>query len=103
MVTTYNKKYVKALGLTTSTEAYIQSRILKKTLENISVDYRRGIHEGGSAIDEVNYLCKTWFQRGSEIRNSTRNKVSNKNSSENKLFWLKNIFLFKSLIFFNYR
>ncbi|KAF9763721.1 hypothetical protein NGRA_1100 [Nosema granulosis] len=53
LVTTYHKKYIKALGLSTSTEAYIQSRVLKKTLESISLDYRRGNNEGGSAIEEV--------------------------------------------------
>ncbi len=57
VVTTYHKKYVQMLALSTSTEAYIQSRVLKKTLESISLDYRRGIQEGGSSLEDGEMLA----------------------------------------------
>ena len=45
IVTRFHKQYVAEIGLTDRIEAYIQSRVLKKTLESISFDYRRGIDE----------------------------------------------------------
>ena len=42
VVTTYHKKYSKEIGLADSVEAYIQTIVLKKTLESISFDFRRG-------------------------------------------------------------
>lgn len=45
VVTVYHKKYLKELGITPNIEAYIQSRVLKKTLEGISFDRRRGLEE----------------------------------------------------------
>jgi len=45
-VTNYHRRHVQELGLTTATEAYIQARVLKITLESISFDSRRrGPHE----------------------------------------------------------
>ncbi|EQB61573.1 hypothetical protein NAPIS_ORF00851 [Vairimorpha apis BRL 01] len=38
VVTTYHKRYVKELGIQPSLEAYIQSVVLKKTLERITMD-----------------------------------------------------------------
>ena len=40
-VTTYHEKYKKELKVTNRIEAYIQSKILHKTLESISLDYKR--------------------------------------------------------------
>ena len=41
VVTNYHKNYSKEIGLTDSIESYIQTIVLKKTLESISFDYRR--------------------------------------------------------------
>ena len=38
----YHKGYRKLLGVENFIEAYIQSTILKRTFESISVDFRRG-------------------------------------------------------------
>jgi hypothetical protein len=45
----------KLFGISTKTEAYIQSLVLKKTLESISFDRRRGIEEedGHSEVDTL--------------------------------------------------
>ena len=40
IVTTFHKRYSKEIGITDSVEAYIQSIVLKKTLESIFFDYR---------------------------------------------------------------
>ena len=56
VVTKFHKKYVKEIGLSTRTEAYIQSRVLKKTLDSISFDRRRNLGEGedcGGSIEEA--------------------------------------------------
>ena len=42
MVTMYHKKYIKELGLSNVIEAYVQPKVLKKTLECLSFDQRRG-------------------------------------------------------------
>ncbi len=55
MVTKYHKKHRNEIGISTKTEAYIQSLVLKKTLESISFDRRRGIEEddGHNEIDAL--------------------------------------------------
>jgi hypothetical protein len=46
VVTNHHRRHMKELGISTATEAYIQSRVLKMTLESISYDFRRrGAHE----------------------------------------------------------
>ncbi|EQB61708.1 hypothetical protein NAPIS_ORF00715 [Vairimorpha apis BRL 01] len=42
IVTKYHAKYKKALEISDRIEAYIQSVTLKKTLESVSMKYRRG-------------------------------------------------------------
>ena len=42
IVTKYHAKYKKALEISNRIEAYIQSVNLKKTLESVSMEYRRG-------------------------------------------------------------
>ena len=42
IVTKFHKSYNKEIGLTTKIQAYIQFIVLKKTLESISYEYRRG-------------------------------------------------------------
>ena len=51
IVTNIHRKYVQEIGLTDNIEAYIQSIVLKKTLESISLDYRRG--EPEAALVEI--------------------------------------------------
>ncbi len=57
-VTTYHKKHISSLGLSVSTESYIQTRVLKKTLESISLDFRRVNHEGGGAIRDIEEIAE---------------------------------------------
>ncbi|KAI5169548.1 hypothetical protein PAEPH01_0802 [Pancytospora epiphaga] len=42
VVTNYHKQYSREIGFTDSVEAYIRTIVLKKTLESISFEYRRG-------------------------------------------------------------
>ena len=45
LVSPYHHKYVKMIGIPRTTEAYIQSLVLRKTLECISMEYRRSHDE----------------------------------------------------------
>ena len=45
LVTKYHKKYIKELDITNNIEAYIQSKVLKKTLESISFEHRREVKD----------------------------------------------------------
>ena len=45
IVTTYHKKYEKELGITRNISAYIQSVVIKKTLQGITFNLRRGENE----------------------------------------------------------
>ncbi|KAL4713368.1 hypothetical protein ACJJTC_016836 [Scirpophaga incertulas] len=45
LATKYHKKYRKEIGIQPKTEAYIQSLVLKKTLESVSFERRRGLEE----------------------------------------------------------
>ncbi len=51
VVTKYHKKYIQELGIQPFLEAYIQSIVIKKTLESISLERRRG-HDQGEAGEE---------------------------------------------------
>ncbi|KAI5168375.1 hypothetical protein PAEPH01_0072 [Pancytospora epiphaga] len=42
VVTNYHKQYLREIGLTNSAKGYIQTIVLKKTLESISFEYQRG-------------------------------------------------------------
>ncbi|TBT98663.1 hypothetical protein CWI36_2288p0010, partial [Hamiltosporidium magnivora] len=50
IVTKYHKTYLKRLQIPINVEAYIQSIVLKKTVEMISFDRRRGIEASLSVI-----------------------------------------------------
>ena len=54
-VTRFHTKYRTEIGIQPKTEAYIQSVVLKKTLESISFDRRRGLEEddGYHQVDEL--------------------------------------------------
>ena len=41
----YHKKHSKDIGLQPKVEAYIQSIVLKKTLENVSFERKQGIED----------------------------------------------------------
>ena len=41
IVTKLHKQYLKDLGINSTIEAYMQSVVIKKTLESVSLDYRR--------------------------------------------------------------
>lgn len=45
LVTKYHKKHRSEIGIQPKTEAYIQSLVLKKTFESISLERRRGLEE----------------------------------------------------------
>ncbi|TBU13029.1 hypothetical protein CWI38_0554p0010 [Hamiltosporidium tvaerminnensis] len=49
IVTKYHKSYLKRLEIPMNVEAYIQSIVLKKTVETISFDRRRGFESGLNA------------------------------------------------------
>ena len=53
----YEISHRSEIGISTKTEAYIQSLVLKKTLESISFDRRRGIEEE-DGHKEVDVLVK---------------------------------------------
>ncbi|KAI4292115.1 hypothetical protein PAPHI01_1389 [Pancytospora philotis] len=42
VVMKHHKRYVRDIGIPESVEAYTQTIVLKKTLESISLEYRRG-------------------------------------------------------------
>ena len=58
VVSTYHKKYSNEIGIPEIVEAYIQTRVLKKTLESISFDRRRGHGEDDSRGMEVEKVLK---------------------------------------------
>ena len=58
VVTIFHKSYMSELGITPNVEAYIQSRVLKKTLESVSFDRRRNMIEGNELEEEVEEAVK---------------------------------------------
>ncbi|KAF7682659.1 hypothetical protein TCON_2125 [Astathelohania contejeani] len=53
VLTKYHRSYLKELRFTPQIEAYIQSTVLKKTLETISLEHRRSIEDRLEATDVV--------------------------------------------------
>ena len=53
MVSTYHSKNLKELGITRNIEAYIQSAVLKATLELVTFDRRRGDLSGFEGMNAV--------------------------------------------------
>ena len=53
VVTKFHKQHMREIGVTDHIEAYIQSIVMKKTLELVSMEYRRGIEEGLERRDDV--------------------------------------------------
>ena len=58
LVIKYHSKYRRELDIDNRIEAYIQSRVVKRTLESISLEYRQGLGEGGGAIEDVTSILK---------------------------------------------
>ena len=50
LVTVYHKKHIKELEITDNVKAYIQTIVLKKTVESISFEHRRELNRD---IDET--------------------------------------------------
>ena len=50
IVTNYHKKYSREIGISDSVEAYIQANVLKRTLESISFEHRRGDEQCEQAL-----------------------------------------------------
>ena len=74
LVTKYHKNYVKELELSSKTEAYIQFLVLKKTLEPISFEGRRGLEEKDE-FEEISALAeKPKKTRGEETTASSSPK-----------------------------
>ena len=48
IVSAYHKKYTEIIGIPYTTEAYIKTRVLKKTLESVSFERRRSSEANGS-------------------------------------------------------
>ncbi|WUR02149.1 reverse transcriptase [Vairimorpha necatrix] len=53
VVTKYHRKYIKELEIQPYLEAYIQSIVMKKTLESISLERRRGYDQEDAGEEEV--------------------------------------------------
>ena len=53
IVTCFHKSYIKEIGVLPHIEAYIQSLVLKKTLETISLEKRRGIEDDADIENQV--------------------------------------------------
>lgn len=69
LVTKYHKKHRNEIGISTKTEAYIQSIVLKKTLESISFSRRRGIEEE-DGHNEVDVLVNKMTEATEGVENA---------------------------------
>ncbi len=66
IVTGFHKRYRKELGVEKYVEAYIQSVILKRTFESISIDFRRTSALVGGSRDEMVEAATTELYRKEE-------------------------------------
>jgi hypothetical protein len=53
VVTSYHKKYIQELDVQPTLKAYIQSVVLKKTLESFSLDRRRELDQEETGEEEM--------------------------------------------------
>ncbi|KAF7682499.1 hypothetical protein TCON_2274 [Astathelohania contejeani] len=58
VVTKYHRNYLKEINIISTIEAYIQLTVLKKTLETISLEYRRSIEDSIDVRDRVEDAVK---------------------------------------------
>ena len=67
VVLTYHKKYMESIGIPQNVEAYIQTWVLKKILEIVSFERRRGSGtDGGGEVDTEKAVARVKVQ---ELRN----------------------------------
>ncbi|KAM0679261.1 hypothetical protein BDAP_000128 [Binucleata daphniae] len=66
IVTKYHKKYSREIGIQPKTQAYIQSLVLRKTLESLSFDKRRGLEEDALRV-EPEVLCEKLMSDCTEV------------------------------------
>ena len=62
VVTKYHRKYSHEIGITDSVEAYIQTIVLKKTLESISFDYRRQTNPDEEEVHKSEVRASNWAE-----------------------------------------
>ncbi|KAM0677151.1 hypothetical protein BDAP_000649 [Binucleata daphniae] len=67
LVTRCHKKYVKEIGIEPKTEAYIQSLVLRKTLESLSFERRRGLEEETLQMDAIKISEKLINMQAEEV------------------------------------
>ncbi|TBT96651.1 hypothetical protein CWI36_3479p0010, partial [Hamiltosporidium magnivora] len=74
IVTKYHKSHLKRLEIPMYVEAYIQSIVLKKTVETISFDRRRGLEdEDGVKILKTKNNTPLFSQGGATLEEPTNN------------------------------
>ncbi|KAI5170537.1 hypothetical protein PAEPH01_1517 [Pancytospora epiphaga] len=56
VVTKYHRRHLKNIGITESVGSYIQTIVLKKTLESISFEYRRGARRLNEIEDKPEHV-----------------------------------------------
>lgn len=69
VVTKYHKKYIRELEIQPTLEAYIQTIVLKKTLESISLDRRRGYDQEDAGEEEVARAVSALAGKATALRN----------------------------------
>ncbi|KAM0678289.1 hypothetical protein BDAP_001002 [Binucleata daphniae] len=70
IVTKFHKKYVAYIGIHPKIEAYIQSLVLRKTLESLSFEMRRGFEEDDQR-EELEAIAKRLMQVDSSVDSKT--------------------------------
>ncbi|KAF7680927.1 hypothetical protein TCON_2455 [Astathelohania contejeani] len=65
VITKHHSSYLKELNITPTITAYIQSTVLKKTLETISLEYRRSIEDDINVRDQVEDAVKRFGEASS--------------------------------------
>ena len=88
VVTKYHKRHIKELEIQPNLESYIQSLVLKKTLESISLERRRG-HDWSEAGedkigDSVNKMLIQKPYEGNIIEEAKPKRFENKMSLNDK-------------------
>jgi hypothetical protein len=83
VVTKQHRRYVSELGIPKKLEAYIQSLVLKKTLECVSLDYRRDNEVWrGEGLDEMERAIGAMGEDAEEERGPMKDPKPEGNLSE---------------------
>ncbi|XP_076384103.1 uncharacterized protein LOC143261870 [Megalopta genalis] len=77
VITKFHKKYLHELGIQDSIEAYIQSVVLKKTLESISIERRRGLYQDSFGEEEIERAVEGLVQApgGKELKHNDQHVI----------------------------